>query len=94
MNQKTSIIVAIAMHWRQRPGDVKPDASACAAAEVPHVDAPVAPPFTAIAIGTVRQVAGHRRRTNVHGKPHGAFTGEISAGMLNEAGALGHRRLS
>ena len=59
------------------------------AKDVPEVDLLVAPPFTAIAAvaheleGSNVLVAGQ----NLHGKPHGAFTGEISGGMLREAGA-------
>ncbi len=64
--------------------------------EVPHVDLLVAPPYTAIA-AVAHELEGSRviiAAQNVHGKPHGAFTGEISATMLNEAGAtwviIGH----
>jgi len=66
------------------------------AKEVPHVDLLVAPPFTAIAAvaheldGSGVAVAGQ----NMHDKPQGAFTGEVSGPMLGEAGAtwviLGH----
>jgi triosephosphate isomerase len=64
--------------------------------QVPHVDLLVSPPFTAIAAiaheldGTHVAVAGQ----NMHAKPSGAFTGEVSAPMLLESGAswiiLGH----
>ncbi len=64
--------------------------------DVPHVDLLVAPPYTAIA-AVAHELDGSRvlvAAQNVHGKPHGAFTGEISAAMLNEAGAtwviIGH----
>jgi triosephosphate isomerase len=59
------------------------------AADVPHVDLLVAPPFTALA-AVAHELDGSNvivAAQNVHGKPHGAFTGEISAGMLNESGA-------
>ncbi len=66
------------------------------APEVPHVDLLVAPPYTAIA-AVAHELDGLSvivAAQNVHGKPHGAFTGEISAGMLGEAGAtwviIGH----
>ena len=64
--------------------------------ELPHVDVLVAPPFTVLAAiaheadGTKLLVAGQ----NMHAKASGAFTGEISAPMLVEAGCswviLGH----
>jgi triosephosphate isomerase len=53
-----------------------------------HCDIIIAPPFTAIAAaveavkGTLISIAAQ----NVHGEPEGAFTGEISAAMLVEAG--------
>jgi triosephosphate isomerase (TIM) len=58
------------------------------ASEVPHVDLVVAPPFTAIAAcahecdGGRVGVAGQ----NLYPKDSGAFTGEVSAPMLVEAG--------
>jgi triosephosphate isomerase len=64
--------------------------------EAPHVDLLVAPPYTAIAAVAHELDGSHVivAAQNVHGKPHGAFTGEISATMLNEAGAtwviIGH----
>ena len=64
--------------------------------EVPLVDLMIAPPYTALA-AVAHELEGssvHLAAQNMHGKPHGAFTGEISADMLNEAGArwvlLGH----
>jgi triosephosphate isomerase len=63
---------------------------------VPNVDLLVAPPYTAIA-AVAHELDGSRvivAAQNVHGKPHGAFTGECSASMLKEAGAtwviIGH----
>jgi triosephosphate isomerase (TIM) len=56
-----------------------------------HCDIIVAPPFTALAVaaeaarGTSISIAAQ----NVHGRPEGAFTGEISAGMLVEVGCTG-----
>ncbi|HEY1954879.1 MAG TPA: triose-phosphate isomerase [Polyangiaceae bacterium] len=83
----------IAGNWKMHAGGldgIKLAASVGEVApEVPHVDLLVAPPFTALAAvsheleGSSVFVAGQ----NVHGKPHGAFTGEISATMLREAGA-------
>jgi triosephosphate isomerase len=66
------------------------------AAEAPHVDLVIAPPFTALAAcahecdGSRVEVAGQ----NLYPKDSGAFTGEISPAMLLEAGCswviLGH----
>ena len=56
-----------------------------------HCDIIVAPPFTALAAsveavkGTMISIAAQ----NMHGKPEGAFTGEISAVMLVEVGCRG-----
>jgi len=56
-----------------------------------HCDIVVAPPFTALAAavestkGTEIAIAAQ----NVHGRPEGAFTGEICAPMLVEAGCTG-----
>jgi triosephosphate isomerase (TIM) len=53
-----------------------------------HCDIIVAPPFTALAVaveaakGTPISIAAQ----DMHGEPEGAFTGEISAAMLVEAG--------
>ena len=48
----------------------------------------VAPPFTALAAAAeaLRGGAIHLAAQNVHAEPQGAFTGEVSAGMLAEAG--------
>jgi triosephosphate isomerase len=57
--------------------------------EVTGVEVAIAPPFTAIAAaaeaarGSAIQVSGQ----NLHWEREGAFTGEVSAGMLREAGA-------
>jgi triosephosphate isomerase len=74
------------------------EAVARAAAEAPHVDVLVAPPFTALAM--VAQVLDELRSKvwvgaqNMSDQPAGAFTGEISGAMLRDAGAtwviLGH----
>jgi len=83
----------IAGNWKMNAGGVEGVKLAAQvrafAGGMPHVDLLVAPPYTAIAAvaheldGSSVLVAGQ----NVHGKPHGAFTGEISAGMLAECGA-------
>lgn len=57
--------------------------------DVKGVEVAIAPPFTAIAAaaeavkGSAIMIAGQ----NLHWEREGAFTGEISAGMLREAGA-------
>src|ERR1700728_3772691 len=61
-----------------------------------HCDIVIAPPYTSLAVaaeaarGTEIAIAAQ----NVHHRPEGAFTGEISAGMLVEAGCtaviIGH----
>jgi triosephosphate isomerase len=61
-----------------------------------HCDIVIAPPYTSLAVaaeaakGTEIAIAAQ----NVHGRPEGAFTGEISAGMLIETGCtaviIGH----
>jgi triosephosphate isomerase len=90
----------IAGNWKMHHGGVDGVRLAlevrAVAKEVPHVDLVVAPPYTALAAvaheldGSPVAVAAQ----NVHGKPHGAFTGEISASMLKESGAqwviIGH----
>jgi triosephosphate isomerase (TIM) len=61
-----------------------------------HSDIVIAPPYTSLVVaaqaakGTEIAIAAQ----NVHGRPEGAFTGEISAGMLIETGCtaviIGH----
>jgi len=64
--------------------------------ESPHVDLMIAPPYTVLA-AIAHEIGGSSvllAAQNMHGKPHGAFTGEVSADMLREAGCswviLGH----
>jgi triosephosphate isomerase (TIM) len=56
-----------------------------------HCDIVVAPPFTAIstAVESVNGTAIAIASQDMHGQPEGAFTGEISAPMLLEAGCSG-----
>jgi triosephosphate isomerase (TIM) len=64
--------------------------------DVPDVDIMIAPPFTALglaaeaATGTSIEIGAQ----NLHWEPKGAYTGEISAQMLNAAGCryviIGH----
>jgi triosephosphate isomerase (TIM) len=61
------------------------------AAELEGVEIVVCPPFPALATAAER-CEGSRVRVaaqNMHQEPHGAFTGEVSAGMLRDAGAWG-----
>jgi triosephosphate isomerase len=58
------------------------------AASVPHVDLVIAPPFTALA-ACAQECDGSRvelAAQNLYPKKSGAFTGEVSAPMLIEAG--------
>ena len=62
---------------------------------VPSVKVFIAPPFTALPVMAAQKVQGiELGAQNMHEAEEGAFTGEISAGMLKEAGArfviLGH----
>jgi triosephosphate isomerase len=93
----------IAGNWKMNAGgrDALPLAEGVAqgSRELGRAEIVVAPPFTALAgvahiLGDVLKsdlgIAGQ----NMHPEPSGAFTGEISAGMLKDAGAtwviLGH----
>lgn len=60
-------------------------------AAVTHCEIIIAPPFTSIhaAVDCARGSAISIAAQNVHGSPEGAFTGEICAGMLVEAGCRG-----
>jgi len=60
-------------------------------AESKHCEIVIAPPFTALgaAVESARGTAIAIVAQNVHGLPEGAFTGEISAPMLVEAGCTG-----
>jgi len=64
--------------------------------DVDHCDVVVAPPFTGLA-AAVEKAAGSRvsvSAQNVHWEKEGAFTGEVSVGMLKDAGCthviIGH----
>jgi triosephosphate isomerase len=56
-----------------------------------HCDIILAPPFTSIsaAVDSVRGTPIGVAAQNLHGQPEGAFTGEVSAAMLVEAGSSG-----
>ena len=53
-----------------------------------HCDIIIAPPFTALAasVEAVKGTAISIAAQNMHSEPEGAFTGEVSAGMLVEVG--------
>ncbi|GAC1533050.1 MAG: triose-phosphate isomerase [Polyangiales bacterium] len=83
------------MHHGGASGVVLADAIASFAAGLAGVEVVVAPPFTALAAvaHAVEEVAAKHRRPpigvagqNLHPQPKGAFTGEVSAAMLVEAG--------
>jgi triosephosphate isomerase len=64
--------------------------------DLPGIEVVLAPPFTALA-AVAHEISGSRiglAGQNLHAKPEGAFTGEISAPMLLEAGCqwviIGH----
>ncbi|MBI4952784.1 MAG: triose-phosphate isomerase [Myxococcales bacterium] len=93
----------IAGNWKMNAGAADgctlARAVARATKKLEHVEVVVAPPFTAVAAVAYELaeasddaigVAGQ----NVHHEPSGAYTGEVSASMLKEAGAswviLGH----
>lgn len=90
----------IAGNWKMFHGGLSgvelASAVAQAAKATPHVDVVIGPPFTALAAaahecdGTPVTIAAQ----NLYPKDSGAFTGEISAPMLKEAGCqwviLGH----
>ena len=90
----------IAANWKMHKTVIEATAYAGAfrerVAQVRDAQVVVAPPFTALhAVAAALEgsrvgVAGQ----NLHAEPQGAFTGEVSAGMLREAGAayviIGH----
>jgi triosephosphate isomerase (TIM) len=85
----------IAGNWKMNAGGQDgcglADAVAKAAREADRVDVLVAPPFTALAavahvLFEAKSKVGIAAQ-NMHAEPSGAFTGEVSAGMLKEAGA-------
>ena len=60
-------------------------------ATIPNVDIVVAPPFLALpALVDALESEGHSRikvaAQNIHAEPNGAFTGEVSLGMLQASG--------
>ena len=85
----------IAGNWKMYKGPVEA-AAFCAAlrdrlAGVDGVDVAVCPPFPALA-GAVQALAGTEiavAAQNVHWEEQGAFTGEVSPGMLLELGVYG-----
>ncbi|MCC6552432.1 MAG: triose-phosphate isomerase [Polyangiaceae bacterium] len=92
----------IAGNWKMNAGgqDACPLAAtvAKAARELPRAEVVVAPPFTAIA-AVAHELAEAKSEVgvaaqNMHAELAGAYTGEISSGMLKDAGAvwviLGH----
>jgi triosephosphate isomerase len=92
MSERTPIVAANWKMHKTRPDAVEfLDAFLPRAAELTGVELVVCPPSTALAAasercaGTPVRVAGQ----NMHQEAEGAFTGEISAAMVLEAGAWG-----
>lgn len=90
----------VAGNWKMNQGGAGAPALAAAVCDATRgfhrVDVVVCPPFTAIA-AVARQLQGTEVQVgaqDLYTEPHGAFTGEISASMLLEAGAtwviIGH----
>jgi triosephosphate isomerase len=79
------------MHKTRAEADAFCDAFVPSAAELHEVDVVLCPPFTALAEvalrcgGTELRVAGQ----TMHAEPAGAYTGEVAAPMLVDAGAWG-----
>lgn len=92
----------IAGNWKMNAGGqdgcALAEAVAKATREAAEVDVVVAPPATALAaVAHVLDEAKSRAQIaaqNMHAEPSGAYTGELSSGMLKESGAawviLGH----
>jgi triosephosphate isomerase len=85
--------VLIAGNWKMFKGQAE-TAEFCLGlreAELEGVDVVVCPPFVSLAVA-VQLLAGTEiavAAQNVHWEPEGAYTGEISAGMLRELGVYG-----
>jgi triosephosphate isomerase len=85
--------VLIAGNWKMFKGPAE-TAEFCVGlreADLEGVDVVVCPPFVSLAVA-VQLLAGTEiavAAQNVHSEPEGAFTGEISAGMLRELGVYG-----
>jgi len=85
--------VLIAGNWKMYKGQAE-TAEFCLGlreAELDGVDVVVCPPFVSLAV-SVQLLAGTEiavAAQNVHWEPEGAYTGEISAGMLRELGVYG-----
>lgn len=84
------------MHGTRAVADELVEACAAAAAAEPGRDVLIAPPFTLLE-HAARKIAGRRvllAAQDVHWEAKGAFTGEVSCGMLKEVGCthviIGH----
>jgi triosephosphate isomerase len=78
--------VIVAGNWKMFGGP-EPDALAARLAPIEGVDVVVAPAYTGIRACVEAGLATYAQ--NVHWEPEGAYTGEVSAPMLLEAGAAG-----
>jgi triosephosphate isomerase (TIM) len=92
MSERTPLVAA---NWKMHKTRAEAvqflDAFLPPAAELKGVDLVVCPPFTAVATAAERCQGSSVRvaAQNMHKEAEGAFTGEVSAGMLLEAGAWG-----
>jgi triosephosphate isomerase len=92
MSERTPLVAA---NWKMHKTSSEAvqflDAFLPRAAELEVVDVVVCPPFTAVATAAERCEGSPVRvaAQNMHQEADGAFTGEISPGMLLEAGAWG-----
>jgi triosephosphate isomerase len=87
----------VAGNWKMngsRPALAELSAIAAAAREAPGVDVAICPPFTLIPLAVPRAGGLAVGGQDCHAEAQGAFTGDVSASMLVEAGAkiviLGH----
>jgi triosephosphate isomerase (TIM) len=79
--------VLVAANWKMFKGPAETVAFLDAFAPPAGVEIAVCPPFTSLAAAVGRGISIYAQ--NVHWAAEGAFTGEISAGMLLELGVWG-----
>jgi triosephosphate isomerase len=79
--------VLVAGNWKMFKGPAETVAFLDAVEPPEGVDVVVCPPFTSLSAAVGRGIPVYAQ--NVHWAPEGAFTGEVSAGMLLELGVEG-----
>ena len=77
----------VAGNWKMFKGPAQTREFAAAFAAPPGVEVVIAPPFVSLAAAVEGGLTTYAQ--NVHWDAEGAFTGEISAGMLLELGVVG-----